>query len=188
MLAFYLAMLEDEAESSRFEQLYLLHRFAMLRAAENILKDYSLAEDAVHEAFLRIISHMDKIIEINCNKTRAFVVIVVKNISIDMLRSQKRHPESDIMEWEDLPDSRGNNPEQILLDTESSDAFSQAIANLKKPYADILALSVAYEMSDKEIAGFLGITENNVRVRLHRGRQELVRQLMEGTKKDGTQR
>ena len=187
MLSIYLSIIDNIEDKGRFEQLYLLYRFTMLKAAENILRDYSLAEDAVHEAFLRILSHMDKIDEIDCNKTRAFVVIVVKNISLDMLRSQKRHPEAELEEWEELPAGQADNPEQTLLDKESREALSQALSAMKKTYADVLALSIAYELNDKEIAGILGISAANVRVRLHRGRRELISYFREGKQKDGSE-
>jgi len=187
MLSLYLALIDDIEEKNKFEQLYLLHRFTMLKAAENILRDRYLAEDAVHEAFLRLLSHLDKIEAVDCNRTRAFVVIVVKNISLDMLRSKNRHPESELEEWEDLPAGHDNSPEQLLLDKESREEFAVALSAMKKTYADVLALSVTYELNDREIAGILNITAANVRVRLHRGRQELIRYFGEGTNTDGSE-
>src|SRR5659263_325583 len=150
MLAFYLSIIDNINDKCQFEQLYLQYRFTMLKVAENVLHDFSLAEDAVHEAFLRILPNMGKIDVINCNKTRAFVVIVVKNISLDMLRSRKRHPVAELAEWEELPAGYNTDPEQALLGKESREAFSLALSTMKKTYADVLALSVAYELSDKE--------------------------------------
>lgn len=186
MLSFYLAIIDNIEDRCRFEELYLSFRFTMLKVAENVLHDFPLAEDAVHEAFLRILPHMSRIDEINCNKTRAFVVIVVKNISLDMLRSQNRHPAAELAEWEELPAGSNTDPEQALLGKESREAFLQALSVMKKSYADVLALSVAYELSDKEIAAILHITAANVRVRLYRGRQELIQYFREGTREDGT--
>jgi len=41
----------------------------MFYVANSILKDEHLAEDAVHQAFIRIIESLDKINEIKCPKT-----------------------------------------------------------------------------------------------------------------------
>lgn len=188
MLSFYLSIIDNINDKCQFEELYLLYRYTMLKVAENVLHDFSLAEDAVHEAFLRILPNMGKIDVINCNKTRAFAVIVVKNISLDMLRSMNRHPITELAEWEELPAGYNTDPEQVLLGKESREAFSLALSGMKKTYADVLALSVAYELSDKEIAGVLGITAANVRIRLYRGRQELIQYFREGTKDDGTEK
>ena len=55
MLQFYLQLLETEEELQKFTQLYETYRKLMHWTAEGILHDEHLAEDAVHEAFLRII-------------------------------------------------------------------------------------------------------------------------------------
>ena len=56
----------------------------MYYTANNILKDSHLAEDAVHNAFLRIINNLEKIEDINSHKTKGLIVIIVKNVSIDI--------------------------------------------------------------------------------------------------------
>ena len=60
---------------SKFEELYYQYRKLMHWRAKQILNDDMLAEDAVHEAFIKIIRHMNKISEVKCNKTKCFVVI-----------------------------------------------------------------------------------------------------------------
>ncbi len=84
MLSFYLTLIDTEAEKSKFEQLYLIYRQMMFFVAKQILEDSYLAEDAVHQAFLKIIDHFDKIGEIDCPKTRGFIVTIVQNQSIDL--------------------------------------------------------------------------------------------------------
>jgi len=54
----------------------------MFYVAKAILHDDFLAEDAVHDAFIKIIRHLDKIDEIPSNKTKSFMVIVVERTSI----------------------------------------------------------------------------------------------------------
>ena len=58
--------------------------------AEGILHDEHLAEDAVHEAFLRIIQNFHQIEEILSPKTRSFVVIIVRNAALNMQKKRKR--------------------------------------------------------------------------------------------------
>ena len=70
MLQFYLQLLETEEELQKFTQLYETYRKLMHWTAEGILHDEHLAEDAVHEAFLRIIQNFHQIREIPCPKTR----------------------------------------------------------------------------------------------------------------------
>ena len=61
MLMFYTAMLSTPEEKRKFEQLYLQHRQSMYQAAYRILQNTHDAEDAVHQAFLQLVAHMEKI-------------------------------------------------------------------------------------------------------------------------------
>uniref|UniRef100_UPI00237B055B RNA polymerase sigma factor n=1 Tax=Clostridioides difficile TaxID=1496 RepID=UPI00237B055B len=67
-------------------------------SSDLILKDDHLSEDAVHNAFLRIIKNIDKIDEVDSPRTKAFIVIIVERIAIDFYRKRKREKVSDIEE------------------------------------------------------------------------------------------
>lgn len=62
----------------------------MFFVANRILREEYLSEDAVHQAFLRIIDNLDKIDKVDCHKTKGFIVIIVENIAIDFYRKRKR--------------------------------------------------------------------------------------------------
>ena len=51
----------------------------------------------------------------------------------------------------------------------------EKIKLLYPPYADIIALRYTYEYSEKEISIMLDISMQNVRVRLHRARNSLIK-------------
>ena len=76
--------MEKDERSEKIEQLYSLYRNVMFYTAERILRDHHLAEDAVQKAFLKVLDNLHKISEIDCNKTRAFLVIIVRNVAITM--------------------------------------------------------------------------------------------------------
>ena len=69
-------MLDTPEEKAKFEKLYYSHRRTMLHIAMQILKDHQLAEDAVQEAFLRLVKNFSKIGQVNCPRTRLFTVII----------------------------------------------------------------------------------------------------------------
>ena len=62
MLAFYLSLIDDEVSRSQFEEFYERYRHIMLHVALSVLHDRSLAEDAVHDAFLRIIKDRKSVV------------------------------------------------------------------------------------------------------------------------------
>ena len=51
---------DDNKNSSKFEKVYLQYGKLMYSKAYEILKEYSLAEDAVSEAFIRIFKNLHK--------------------------------------------------------------------------------------------------------------------------------
>lgn len=62
----------------------------MLYIAHDILHDPHDAEDAVHEAFLRLAEMIEKIHEIDCPETRSLIVMITKSKAIDLYRKKKR--------------------------------------------------------------------------------------------------
>jgi RNA polymerase sigma-70 factor (ECF subfamily) len=61
----------------------------MFRVARSILKDDDKADDAVSSAFVKIIAHIGEYKTIPCNKIKGLVVIIVRNVSINMLDREK---------------------------------------------------------------------------------------------------
>ena len=125
----YLALIEGEADKRKFERLYMNYRQTMYYIAYGILKNRAVAEDAVHQAFLRVIDRLEKINEEDCHKTRGYLVIITKHIAIDMYRKQQREQ---ALSYEEL--------EYSVADTVGSDrtneiwqAFDQLPANYSIP-------------------------------------------------------
>lgn len=90
MLFFYLSALDTQEERTKFEEIYKKYGKLMKYVAYNILRDDSLAEDAVHNAFLKLIKYLDRIEDVDCHKTKSFVVIVTESVSKDMYAKRKR--------------------------------------------------------------------------------------------------
>lgn len=173
MLAFYLSLIDDEPSRSLFEEVYRTHRHTMVYAANRILHDQMLAEDAAHDAFLRIINHLEKISDPKCHKTRAFVVLIVSNIALDYCRRKKRLREEEIEDFESIFAASDPDPAALLEQSESDEAFRRLATQLRPAYADVLTLRYSFEYTDSEIAQLLGITCETVRTRLKRARNQL---------------
>ena len=63
-------MIDAEEDKQKFAILYETYRHLMMKVALNVLKDTFLAEDAVHEAFIKIAKNMEKIGEIDATATK----------------------------------------------------------------------------------------------------------------------
>ena len=71
----YMSMIETNEDKGLFEGLYLKYRKHMKYIAMQILGDEYLAEDAVHNAFLKIISHLEKFHKIDYQETKNLIVV-----------------------------------------------------------------------------------------------------------------
>ena len=173
MLIFYMSLIDSDESKDKFESLYLKYRKHMKHIAMKILGDEHLAEDAVHNAFVKIISNLEKFNKIDCQETRNLIVIIIRSVSIDMYRKQNREFENtDILDKE------------ISIETDFSiievDNILKEIDVLPDTYKDILLLKVEYGYKDREIAKLLGLKIDTVSKRLERARKQLKKQLNEG--------
>lgn len=174
MVGFYLTLIDTDDGKSKFEQLYIKYKNVMYNYAYNILKDNYLAEDAVHNAFMSLTHNLEKINDVNCNETRNFLIIIVRNASFKIYNHYKKNITSDDIEIEG-----SDNTIKITEREYDLKRIYDAILNLKENYSDVLMLKFFYECSNKEIAQLLNITEENVAVRIFRGRNKLKKLLME---------
>ena len=173
MLIFYTTLIDSDESKDKFESLYLKYRKHMKHIALKILGDEQLADDAVHNAFIKIISNLHKFNEIDCQETRNLIVIIIRSVSIDMYRKRNREFENtDILDKE------------LSVETDFSiievDNILKEIDVLPDIYKDILLLKVEYGYKDREIAKLLGIKVDTVSKRLERARKQLKKQLNEG--------
>ncbi len=167
MLPIYLAMLDGDDEKSKFESFYLTYRKLMFHVANGILNDESLAEDAVHQAFLKILENFDKVGEISCHKTRSYVVIIVRNATINLYNQRKRRT---TIPLEDVEYCITTEPISVAEDL---DHLARAVLKLPVIYKDVLTLKYVQEFSNEEIAKMLDISEATVRKRLERAKRRL---------------
>ena len=171
MLSLYLTMLETSEERNKFEVLYQLHKRTMLYVAKGVLKDDYLAEDAVHEAFIRVINHFVKIGEPNSPQTRYFLIVIVRNISLTMLEKQKK-----TVLFEDLEPLGGIQAdlEDKVFDTIECQKIVNAMEELPVQFRDVLYLRYVEEYKFSEIAPLLGLNQEIVKKRAQRGQKKLL--------------
>lgn len=179
MLQFYLNVIENEEEREKFETLYLTYRNIMLARAKQILRDQYLAEDAVHEAFIRIAKNINRIDVSNCHKLKSFLVVVVDNVSKTMYVKKKKE---NIIQYEEIigPGQLGEDIlDKIVTDFQAVE-IADKIECLPEKYSQALMLRYIHGLSDKEISNILGLSHAATRKRLQRARVKLALLLEEG--------
>ena len=160
--------------NEKIEQLFNLYSDLMLQHAYYILKDISTSEDAVSEAFLRVIKIIEKINELDCPKTRKLMVIIVENISKNIYNQRKREALIDFTEI----DVENESSLDDFYDIEIKQDMDNILKRLPIDYANILVLT-SDGSSTKEIAKILDINYDNARKRLLRAKKLLKKLIAE---------
>ncbi len=175
MLSALLSIINDETDRELVRSLYEANEQVMYNVAYNILHNRTDAEDAVQDSFVSVIKHLEKIRVIDCNETRFYLVIVVKNISLNMLKKKQRHPAVDIDEV--FGAKSDVNIEDEIISRVSSEEIKCALRDLSDNDYEIMFLYLIREHTPSEIAQLLGITGNQARQRIFRARQRLIKHL-----------
>lgn len=168
MLAILLTAIESDKEKERFIEIYEKYRTYMEQTAIRILKEQSDAEDAVQNAFMQIIKHFEKTYEIPNDNLRFWIISIVKNEALSILRKKKRI--CSIEDW----DGFTNNIDDVVEYSELVTLFTR----LPETYRAVLEMKILLGYSDKEISRHLGITVTAVSSRVNRGRlllREIIR-------------
>lgn len=167
----FLSMIETEEEKDKFVQIYESYSHFMWYVANEVLWDKYLAEDAVQEAFLALTRHLDKIEDVNSKKTKKFLMTITKSKAIDIIRKKK----GDLFEEfdETLIQEKQEDLLHEYIEKESHESLLLSIAKLDDIYRIVFEYKYLHELSDKEIADLLGVTQKVVNVRIFRARKKL---------------
>ena len=166
---------QTAGDRQKFEWLYSNYKKLLLHKAYGILRDYQLAEDAVSEAMIRIYKNLDKIEDVESNRTIAFLVTITKNTALTLLQKASRQKTEPV---EETFADRFDLEEHVLSELSAQSVFS-LVDGLNEELKNVFLLKYAYDMSHREIGKALNITENNVTVRLHRAKKKLLAQINE---------
>ena len=149
----------------------------LYRVAFSVLRNAADAEDAVQEAFLRVLRHLDTLDEVR--DQRVWLVRIVWNIVLDRKRRSKTRPETDdISELARVLPATGLSAEDRAAAAQHHAQVLVLVDKLPAKEREVLVLSAFEELSSVEIASILDITESSVRSRLFRARN-LMADLLE---------
>ncbi|MCC0654869.1 sigma-70 family RNA polymerase sigma factor [Clostridioides sp. ES-S-0005-03] len=171
----YLTIINSEEERNKFEDIYIKYKKLMFYVANQILKDEALSEDAVHNAFLKIIDNLDKINDVNSPKTKGFVVIIVKRISINIYNKRKREEINDIND----ESYKFNSLDLSIEKLGNYSHLGDALKKLSETDLQVILLKYSHGFSTKEISKILNIKEVNLYKKNKRALEKLKKILIE---------
>lgn len=165
----FLSMLETDTERNQFLELYEQYNHAMLLVARKFFgQDYGSAEDAVQNAWTKVAENFSKIRAVPRKKRGAYLVIIVKNEAISMIRKRKK----------EIPLNEAIIGEEFDIE-DSGQPILEMIHKMPELYRAVLEMRFVEECSTREISRRLHLTESTVNTRVHRGRILLMKKLEE---------
>ena len=158
------------------------HRSYLVRFAQRKLRDPLMAEDAVHDVFEAVLS--GRAVFAGRAALRSWLTAVLKNKIVDSVR---RNAGTDSLEeafghHDDQDEGSGlfeiecpqPRPDQIAEQQQLLTIVLARIEALPPALRDVMRLRVLEEQSTADVCRELGISEENLFVRIHRARKQLL--------------
>jgi RNA polymerase sigma-70 factor (ECF subfamily) len=157
------------AEEAAIAALVSQYAGTLYRVAYSVLRNASDAEDAVQEAFVRVLRHRDTLHEVR--DQRVWLIRIVWNVVLDRKRRMKTRPETDdVAELARVLPAAGLSADELVAAAQHHAHVLGCVEKLPAKERQVLMLSAFEELTSVEIASVLGISESSVRSRLFRAR------------------
>jgi RNA polymerase sigma-70 factor (ECF subfamily) len=158
-------------ERALYEIIMRRYNQRLYRVARAILHDDAEAEDVMQDAYVRAYTHLDQFAGRSAFST--WLTRIAVHEALTRLRSRNRHPQVDVTEYDGeismKTSSNSLDPEQSASTGQLREFLEEAVLNLPESYRTVIMLRDIEELSTAETAEALDLTEDNVKVRLHRG-------------------
>ncbi len=160
------------------KQLYEQYANLLMAVCIRYAGDRDLAQDVLHDGFLKAYHSFDKFQYKGEGSLRAWLTRIVINVALEALRKRSMLNEQPI---EDLSDD--------IEDVEELEQIPQSvlirfIGELPAGYRAVFNLYVLEEKSHKEIAEILGITEHTSSSQFFRAKKLLMKKVSDYIKKE----
>ncbi len=164
-------------ETELYELIMRRYNQRLYRVVRSILRDDDETEDVMQDAYVRAYEHLSQF------EGRALFSTWLTRIAVHealaRLRKRNRHQQidADKDEGEVFVNPAADDPEQTTSRVQLREMLEDAVLSLPEQYRTVLMMRDVEEMSTAETAQALNLTEENVKVRLHRGRALIRRDL-----------
>jgi RNA polymerase sigma factor (sigma-70 family) len=149
----------DQLDAAELERLFRDSARDVHGYAISLLGDRATAEDVTALAFERLYRSRSRLNR-SRGTPRAWLFAIARNAALDELRRRRRHPQ-DTLAQELLP-------AEAIEHAERRATVRAAMLELELRERELVLLKFHGQLSNRELARVLGISESNVGTRLHR--------------------
>jgi len=143
------------------------------------LHNFQDAEDVTQEAFIKAYQRLNTLR--NRDSFYAWLYAITSNICKDWLKKRFQQLDQEYMEDRDpkiLEDRSLDSYRESLAQESLLDTIEDALSSLPEVYRQVITLYYLGGMSNREIAGFLGVAPNAIKMRLSRARMQLKEEVL----------
>lgn len=168
-------------DTALYEIIMRRYNQRLYRVARGILRNDAEAEDVIQDAYVRAYQHLDQFAARAPFST--WLTRIAVHEALSRLRMRNRSQSLDEWDWDGVhgPDGEGirnmastsADPEQAASRAELGQLLEEAVLDLPAQYRAVVMLRDVEELSTSETASALHLSEENVKVRLHRGRARM---------------
>ena len=165
----------------RFRSIYSTYYPKIVRYLNRIVGEPE-AQDVAQEVFVKVHAALDTFRGESSIST--WIYRIATNAAMDHLRSRGARGRKEIGDTDDSMEDRVESakdehpgPDAALIKKDMNECIQEIINKLPEKYKTILVLSDIEGLTNAEIAEVLGITLDTVKIRLHRSRARLKKEL-----------
>lgn len=182
----------QKGDTAAFEYIYNNTYCEAYAVAFSILHDKGDAEDVLQEAYITLMQKIPLLTD--CEKFDSWFKRIVNNRCIDYMRKKKPvyfsslfDDENDEQAFEnsELFLDQSQNTENIVMDSAERDIISNIINSLPDDQRICIVSFYYQDLSIKEIAENLNVSEATVKSRLKYGKEKINKAILEEEKKSG---
>ena len=169
-----------QSAKEKLHILYQLYEKPMYHIAYAILHHTQQTEDAVSEAFCKVIHHLDKIGDPESPRTTQYIIRLIRNTAINQYRKNAREADRRTV-WDDrilqIPDETAASPAEQQEEQQHQQAIlTEMLESLSETDRQIVLLRCQNNLPFREIAQRCGIKEAAARKRFERARKTMMKQ------------
>jgi RNA polymerase sigma-70 factor, ECF subfamily len=166
-------------EIELFEIVMRRYNQRLYRTARAILRDDAEAESVMQGAYVSAYTHLGQFAGRSSFATWLTRIAVHEALARARRRNRWVSLDPSVEEKDNMYAARERGPEQQALDGELRSLLEKAIETLPTAYRSVFVLRDVEGLDTAETAECLGLTEENVKTRLHRARAMLRDELYE---------
>jgi RNA polymerase sigma-70 factor, ECF subfamily len=162
---------DEKVAKMEFWEIYDQHYFRVKKVIVALVRDEWAADDLTQETFAKVQDHLAEVRD--PAKVSSWIFRIAFNLCQDHFRKKGKSLTNDSPDHQELEIAEECSTEKQFEQHQMGECVQQEIDRLPESLRTVIILSDIMEFNQREVADIIGITVENAKVRLHRGRKKL---------------